>query len=762
MMFGKICAVVEAGDTAALALLLRRAELGEDDGAGSSESLWSAVDSEGRSILQLAVETRNPEVLKCVVEELSGDCLVNLCTKKTGATHCFPECTPLHTAIALEETKILKLLLNKVSSACGQDGKPPFAAAAMWSTADSNGNTILAAALASGNVEIASLVVGAVKAIGRRVNHDSLHQTSLVYIIAAYDDIRHRADNALGKAVSTGKPAIVRSLTDVLTSEELASLLTRCNLVGDTPFDRAAREGHEEIIGILIRKLGALYNTWVHTPFKKVVESSMENKNRKNNEQVSERFSMRFLSNAISSGNTRAVKRILAPLSTEGRHKLMSCTGWGYALSPLQLAFSLGAAECVEVMLDSLVTGPGGSKDLVLSILEQRSGGLTPLHCAADPESVRVLKKYKLSKQALLGLITTGALDCSLTAPVFVPDGMNPLQAMLAGPSGDGRPIRRAVYVMTAMLDLVGDDPNLVQHALSSMDAAGRSTMYTCASLVGSRGLSATDFMALVHYLEDKVNLRHLFSQKNIFEGISVSDLVQSMEQDLYSWGFTVNDCVSRAVNRQERTAKEKITSLRTKAMFVNLAAFCFLCISIIAIVAGVFYVLCSKQTNDTRSATITVAVVLFTAAFYLVLFALAFLLLSSALKESSEKSLEKIGVPGEIFKPSFNNGVLLDQSHEIHFRPEGIGKSETARTDVRGARDPLSVYSSSPSASSLLVYSGTMDVQRRGSGDESKLPVAKGVLSVEDSCPSNTPGEGVQDLTVESIHDEQAKGLGE
>ncbi|KYH12228.1 ankyrin repeat domain-containing protein [Neorickettsia sp. 179522] len=746
-MFQSICEVVKKGDVAALASLLRRAGSAEAGGATPSEVLSSAVDPNGCSILQLAVETQNPAILNCVMEALSGDCLAALCARRTGATHVFPECTVLHTAIALGDLKILKLLLDKILSARGEDGGPPSSMMAIWYMADVSGETVLNAAILSGNVKIASLVIEAMKAVEKKMGPEQQPGISLVYASASYDDIRVRGDNGLNKAVSTGDPAMVRVLVNALTSEEVRSLLTRCNLTGDTALDRAAREGNVGILEILFNKLGNQYEAWAQTSFRKVIESSMESRDRTRGLQVAEQFSMRFLSNAIASGNVEAVRRILSPLSVQGRYDLMLRTGWGYHLSPLQLAFSLGQPECVEAMLDSLVTGRGGNKDLVLSMLAQHSGGLTPLHCATDCDSVRLLKKYNLSEEALLSLLTTGSLECSPAAPVFVPDGMNPLQAMLAGPSGDGRPIPRAVDVMMAMLDLLGGKQNLVQRALSSMDGAGRNTLYICASLVGSRGFSPTDFVAVVRYLEDKADLESLLAQLNASEGISALDVICSMEQELYSWGFAVNDCVSRAINRQRRVASRK--SLGTGALIDNLAAFCLFCISTIAVVAGAVSILYSKQTDDTGFSTPAVAVMLLASALYLVLLAVAVLLLSSVLKESSDKSVERVA------GPMFNNGVFLDASPDISFRPEGVEKVERARGDVRSHRDPLAAFSSSPSASSVI-NSCTEDPRRGDSGTRSNLPSAERGLSGENALSGRAPMLSMRGLRVEDVCDDQ------
>ncbi|WP_238523002.1 ankyrin repeat domain-containing protein [Neorickettsia risticii] len=772
MMYTEICKAIECGDVATLKLLIQAAEVegASDTATTEGESLWSAVDSEGRSILQLAVEARNAEVLKCVTEGLSGNCLVALCAKKTNADCSpFPESTPLHTAIALGDLKILGLLLDKISNARGQDGEVPSSSIAAWHTVNANDRTPLAAALASGNIEVVRLVLRAMKTLERNIWRSDGTPIPLISGIVGIDDIRVRGDNALNIAVSTGNPAIVKALVDVLTPEELVRLLTRCNLVGDTALDQAAREGNAEIVRILLKKLGALYKTWIHTPFQVVVESCAESKDEETREKVPDHFSMRLLGNAISSGNAQVVKELLGPLPAEDRYMWLSRTSWGYSLAPLHLAFSLGAHECVGVMLDSLVFGPDGSVDYVSRMLAQRSDGLTPLHCAIEARSVEAIQRYDVPREVLFKLLTSGASDCSPDGSVFVPDGMNPLQAMLAGPGGDGSPVPGAVGVMRAMLDLLEGDPALVQCALSSMDGAGRSTLYTLASLVGSRGVSASDFVSMIDYLESRVNLRTLLEQKNMAEGVSVLDVTRGMEYDLYSWSFSLNDCVSRALNKQEGISKCRASRLMATGGAVVLASFFFFCVSGFAAVCSALYAVCSAGIKERRDGLIIFGIACFVFAFFTVILFLTFSHIAPGIQDAANRYAVIAGDPGVgIPEPAFNVGVSLDANREVRFRPENIEKTEARRFHLRRERDPLRVFSSSPSASStpsalsVDLTSGLHTFQSRRLSRSCSYP---GSVSEKPSVvptPEDLPGTSVQASATETLPGEQDKGLGE
>ncbi|ABD45784.1 hypothetical protein NSE_0023 [Neorickettsia sennetsu str. Miyayama] len=770
-MYTKICEAIKSSDILTLRCLMQEAGLEEANGTASAQGrpLWSMVDSDGRSVLQVAVESQNTGVLKCVMEALPGNCLVDLCAKKTSTSHpFFPESTPLHTAIAVGRMEVLESLLRGMLSARGQNGKPPSSTVVVWHTADANGRTPLAAALATGKLEIVKLVLGAIKTLERDMQTARGDRVPLVPGILQIDDIRVRGDNGLNMAVSTGNVGIVEVLIDALTPEELAPILTRCNLVGDTALDQAARAGNVDIVRLLVKKLGDLYEPWVSTPFQVVVESCAESKYKGNGAQVPEHFSMRLLGNAVSSGNAQVVKEVLGPLSIEERYKLLSRTSWGYPYPALHLAFSSGAHECVKIMLDSLVACPGGGTKYVSKVLAQRSGGLTPLHCAVDAKSVAVVQGYGLPKGVLFGLLTAGGSSCSPEGPVYVPDGMNPLQAMLAGPTGDGNPVPGAVGVIRAMLDLLEGDAVLMQRVLSSMDAGGRNTLYTFASLVGSRGVSATDFVTMLNYLEGRVNLRTLLEQKNMTEDVSTLDVVHEAEHNLYSWGFSLNDHVSQALNRQRGVSKSRASRLKVAGDAAVLSSFFLSCISGLIVVCSALYNVCSTGVKK-KSAGFTVfeiAYIVF--AFSVVMLLLTFFCITPGMHGAANRCAVITGDPRvNIPEPSFNDGISICANTEIQFRPEDVEKIEMERLHLRSKRDPMAVFSSSPSLSSsalsarpvpgLLVEQLSAFHVRDPGHHCCSTSENEGSYALEES-----PGTGIQGLAAEGLCDEQQKGVAE
>ncbi|AHX11001.1 ankyrin repeat family protein [Neorickettsia helminthoeca str. Oregon] len=601
-------------------------------------------NNEGQNILHAAVGSGDPAILHLILGQLSANSVVQLCCCSDRYAN-----TPLHMAVAMRNIALLRLMLQKVKqcSLGDRDG--------IFCTTDSSGSTVLHLAVALGDVEMVKLVADTMS-------------TEALYGVMLLDDVS-QARGPLHTAAVFGNVEIVKCLVERLSPEQLFKVLSRVDLSGNTPFCLAAAHGNVEIVKLFIKRLGKeCYCKFLSSSIREVLAETSE----RAQEDPSSRgdAALNILVNAAVANHPGVITQILKPLSAERRFAILAHYTYGCAFTPLHMAVLHNNLDCANALLRSLMLS-GGDSSYVCAILAQPVSGLTPLHCVTSVNAVQTIARCNIGRPDMCEMLRIAATTPQVPgAPVCVPNGMNPMQAIIMGPSGDGSTVNpNAVDIVIAMLGLLGDDPRLIQRAVASTDSLGRNLLGV---LVSSGGISYGAARRMFSYLvQHDVNVTALLHYKGEPIGKSAMDIINERavgEPDMFQ--FILRDYAAEVVRAQYKRKHIDIPARRRRIEVST----CLLLSTALVLTLGVAALAVSHASRDKSDMLlVNVLIGVVVAAVLCALFALVV----SCMQSSDSPALEGQDVV-------CNTGT---------FPAPGLppaGEGATQRPPLSGSRDPV------------------------------------------------------------------------